>query len=93
MVAALTVEFVLIKDDLSVRNARRLLLTDLAFGASAGFVLIIGFLRLFYFEKGPSYYFHSVPFIAKLSLFAFIALLSLYPTLEFLWSYSSCVRH
>lgn len=39
---------------------------------------------MFYFEKGASYYFHSIPFIAKISLFAVVAVLSIYPTVEFL---------
>lgn len=89
LVAALVVEFVLIRDDLTVRRARSLQLADAAIGASAGIVLMVGFLRVFYFEKGASYYFHSVPFIAKLSLFVIIALLSIYPTIEFLsWTKS-----
>jgi uncharacterized membrane protein len=49
-----------------------------------GAVLAIGFLRVIYFEKGATYYFHSAPFIAKLSLFAIIGLVSIYPTVEFL---------
>ena len=84
LVAALVLEFVLVKDDLSVKTARKLLLADLVLGASAFVVLIVGFLRVLYFEKGASYYFHSVPFIAKLSLFVIVALLSIYPTVEFL---------
>lgn len=83
LVAALTVEFLLIRDELSVKSARRLQLADLAYGASAGLVLTIGLLRVFYFEKGGSYYFHSAPFIAKLCLFVAIGLMSIYPTLEF----------
>ena len=47
-------------------------------------VLAVGLLRVFYFEKGSSYYFHSAPFIAKLSLFAIVAMLSIYPTVVFL---------
>lgn len=35
-------------------------------------MLVAGFPRGFYFEKGASYYFHSVPFIAKPSLFEVI---------------------
>jgi putative membrane protein len=84
LVAALVLEFVLVKDDLSVKTARKLLLADLVLGASAFVMLIVGFLRVLYFEKGASYYFHSVPFIAKLSLFVIVALLSIYPTVEFL---------
>jgi len=47
-------------------------------------VLVIGLLRVFYFEKGASYYFHSIPFIVKLSLFAVVGLVSIYPTMQFL---------
>jgi len=83
-VAALAVEFVLLRSELSVRTARKLQLADLVVGVSAGVVLAVGLLRVFYFEKGSSYYFHSAPFIAKLSLFAIVAMLSIYPTVVFL---------
>ena len=83
-VAALVVEFVLIKDELSIRTARKLLVADLVAGVSAGAVLVAGLLRVFFFEKGAAYYAHSAPFLAKVSLFAIIALLSIRPTLEFL---------
>jgi putative membrane protein len=81
---ALFIELVLIKGDLTLWSARKLLLYDLIFGISAGIVLIIGFLRVAYFEKGAYYYFHSVPFIAKISLFAIAGVVSIYPTMEFL---------
>ena len=83
-VSGLVLEFVLIKDELSARTARRLLLVDLVAGASAGVLLVAGLLRVFFFEKGAAYYFHSVPFLAKLSLFVIVALLSIGPTVEFL---------
>lgn len=84
LVAALTAELVLIRGELSLENARRILRFDVAYGASAGMLLVIGFLRVFYFEKGAAYYFHSAPFLAKLAVFAAVGLLSAYPTLEFL---------
>ena len=84
LVAALAVEFVLLRGELTLRTARKLQLVDMVFGVSAGIVLVIGLLRVFYFEKGASYYFHSAPFIAKLSLFVMVGLLSIYPTVEFL---------
>jgi len=84
LVAAIAVEFVLIRDELTVRTARRLQVADTILGISAGVVLVVGLLRVFYFEKGADYYFHSVPFIAKLSLFVIVALLSIYPTVVFL---------
>ena len=87
LVAALVLEFVLIKGELDARSARRLQLTDMVFGLSSGTVLVVGLLRVFYFEKGAGYYFHSAPFIAKLILFLIVGLLSIVPTLEFLsWS-------
>lgn len=84
LVAALVLEFVLVKGELTLGSARRLLFADLALGISAGVVLVVGLLRVFYFEKGAAYYFHNAPFIAKLSLFVLIALLSIYPTVEFM---------
>src|SRR5437899_7176000 len=89
LVAALGIEFILIRGELTLGTARRLRLVDMVFGMSSGVVLVVGLLRVFYFEKGASYYFHSAPFIAKLSLFAIVGLLSIYPTLEFAsWSKS-----
>ena len=84
LVAALAVEFVLVRDEITLQAARRLLLADLVLGASAGSILVVGLLRVFFFEKGADYYFHSAPFIAKVSLFVLIALLSIYPTVVFL---------
>lgn len=84
LAGALAIEFVLIRDELTLRSARRLLIADAVLGAAAGVVLAAGLLRVFYFEKGAAYYFHSVPFIAKVALFVAIALLSIYPTVTFL---------
>lgn len=83
LVAALVVEFILVRDELTLKSARQLQLADAAFGVSAGVVLVVGLLRVFHFEKGEAYYIHSVPFIAKVSLFAIVGLLSIYPTLAF----------
>lgn len=46
LVAALVIELVLTKDDIVVKNARRILFADLAFGVSAGVVLVMGLLRV-----------------------------------------------
>jgi putative membrane protein len=58
--------------------------TDNIVGAAAGAVLIIGMLRVVYFEKGPGYYWHDLFFIAKFSAFIIAALISIYPTVIFL---------
>jgi putative membrane protein len=84
LVAALVVEFVLIRDELSAKSARKILVADLALAISATVILVVGLLRVFYFEKGPSYYFQNTSFIAKLTLFVLVALLSAYPTIQFL---------
>jgi putative membrane protein len=82
--AALVVELVLIREELTFRTARRLQVADLMFGLSAAVVLAVGALRVVYLEKGAAYYFHNVAFIAKISLFVVVALLSIYPTVTFL---------
>jgi putative membrane protein len=84
LVSALAIEFVLIRGELTHRNARALLIIDAIFGASAGLILVVGLLRVFYFEKGADYYFHDIPFLIKLSLFVLIGVLSIYPTRQFL---------
>jgi putative membrane protein len=82
--AAILVEFVLINAELTAANARRLARTDIMLGISAGVVLVIGALRVFYFEKGADYYFDSAFFLAKLGLFIAVGLLSIIPTLAFI---------
>jgi len=84
VVAAVMVELVLIKGELTVGAARSLLRMDGLYGLSASVVLVVGFLRVFYTEKGSAYYFGSGTFIAKIVLFGVVALLSIYPTVQFL---------
>jgi putative membrane protein len=84
LVAALAIEFVLLRGELTAQRARQVLAADAIFGISAGVILLVGLARVFHLEKGAAYYFHSIPFLAKLSLFAIIGLLSIYPTVQFL---------
>lgn len=84
LVAALVVEFVLIRDPLTPPLARRLARADMVLGISATVLAVVGLLRVFYFEKGAAFYFHNAAFIAKLVLFILVALLSIYPTVKFL---------
>ena len=87
VVATLAAEVVLFKPPLTVVQARRLQKTDSLFGISAGVVLVVGLLRVFFFEKGAGYYFADAFFLAKLSAFVIAALISIYPTVLFLsWS-------
>lgn len=81
---SLMAELVLLRDELTLSNARSLLRMDAAYGISAAVLLMAGLIRVFYTEKGADYYFHSAPFIAKLSLFVVVGVLSIQPTLRFL---------
>ena len=83
VVGALAAEFVLLRGPLTIERARQVRVVDAVLGLAAGLVLVIGLLRVFLFEKGAAYYFHSVPFIAKVVLFLIVGLLSIYPTVEF----------
>ena len=84
LVGALAIEFALIRQELTLASARRLQATDLVLGIAASLLLVIGLLRVFFFEKGAVYYWHSHAFLTKFSLFVIVALLSIIPTLEFL---------
>jgi putative membrane protein len=84
LVSAVAIEFALIRGELTLSSARRLQVTDLVLGVAAGALLVIGLLRVFLFEKGASYYFHSHAFLTKFSLFIVVGLLSIIPTMEFL---------
>ena len=82
--AAVMIELVLTKGELTVTSARSLLRMDALYGVSASILLVVGFLRVYYTEKGSAYYFGSGTFIAKIALFAVVGLLSIYPTVQFL---------
>ena len=84
LVAAVAIQFALIRGELTLSSARRLVVTDMLYGIAAGALLVIGLSRVFFFEKGADYYFHSHAFLAKFSLFVVVGLLSIVPTLEFL---------
>jgi len=89
LVGALAAEFVLIRGELDVKTAARVLAADAVYGASAGIVVVVGLLRVFYFEKGAAYYLHSVPFLLKFALVVVAGGLSMVPTREYLSWYKS----
>ena len=65
-------------------EARRIQRADRWYGILAGVVLVVGFLRVFYFEKGREFYTANPFFHAKLTLFLAVGLLSIYPTMRFI---------
>ncbi len=84
LVGTLAAEMVLFKPPLTLAQARRLQRTDRLFGAAATILLVVGLLRVFYFEKGAGYYFANGFFLAKLALFIIAGLISIYPTMLFI---------
>lgn len=83
LVAALAIEFLLIRQEITLANARRLLMVDSIYGTAAGVLLVVGLLRVFFFEKGYLYYFGSHAFLTKLGLFILVGIVSAIPTIEF----------
>jgi len=81
LTTTLVLQLGLLSESISVATARRILRADRVSGIAATLVLIFGFLRVYYFEKGADYYFDNTFFLIKLALFIAAALISIYPTL------------
>lgn len=84
LTAALVYEFVAYRRGLTVAEARRIQRVDLVYGISAGLLIVVGLLRVFYFEKGPNFYLNNHVFWTKMALFVLIGLLSIYPTIRYI---------
>ena len=84
LISMLVVEWVVYDRKLNAKQARALMTADGLLGISAVFVIITGFLKVFYFGKGADYYFSNYIFYTKLGLVLVIWLLSIYPTIRFL---------
>jgi len=80
----LSAEMLTLKQPLTLASARKIQIYDAIYGVSAILILIIGGLRVMYFEKGADYYMHSAPFIAKMILFIIVGLISIHPTVTFI---------
>jgi len=80
LVAMLAVEVASFRPPFSAVQGRRLQRIDLAFGASATLLLIVGLMRVTWYGKGPGYYWHDVYFLIKFGAFVAAALISIYPT-------------
>jgi putative membrane protein len=81
LTTTLVLQLGLLSDSISVVTARRIQRADRVSGIAAVLVLIFGFLRVIYFEKGADYYFDNTFFLIKMTLFIAVGLISIYPTL------------
>jgi putative membrane protein len=84
LTGAIIYEHITFRKDLSLAEARRIQIMDIIYGISAGVLVIVGLLRVFYFEKGAAFYAQNWFFWTKMLGFALAGLLSIYPTLRFL---------
>lgn len=84
VVVSLVYERITFRPSLSITDAKRIQKADLIYGISALTVLIVGFIRIYFFEKGSNFYFSSPFFYVKLGAFSLVGLLSIYPTIRFL---------
>ncbi|HSD38836.1 MAG TPA: DUF2214 family protein [Rhodocyclaceae bacterium] len=84
VVATVTTEWLTLNRTPSHAEAQRLQRIDMWYGIFAMLLLVVGFLRVFHFEKGSAFYFSNHFFWIKLALFAVVGLLSIYPTVLFL---------
>jgi putative membrane protein len=84
LVASVVYEFVAFRKGMTVEEARRIQRMDLAYGISAGLLLVVGLLRVFVFEKGVNFYMNSPFFWVKMAAFLLVALLSIDPTIRYL---------
>jgi putative membrane protein len=82
--ATLVYEFVAFRKNLTVYEARRILQVDAAYGISAGILIVVGLLRVYFFEKGPAFYTNNTMYWVKMGLFILAGLISIYPTIRFL---------
>ena len=84
LVASVVYEFIAYRKGMSMEEARRIQRADLMYGISAGLLLVVGLLRVFFFEKGLNFYIQSPFFWVKMGTFLIVALLSIDPTIRYL---------
>ena len=84
LVACVVYEFIAYRQGLTIEEARRIQRADLMYGISAGLLLVVGILRVIYFEKGWAFYSQSPFFWVKMNTFLITGLLSIDPTIRYL---------
>ncbi len=84
LVACVVYEFIAFRKGLTIEEARRIQRADMFYGISAGLLLIIGLLRVFFFEKGAAFYGQSPFFWVKMGAFLIVGLLSIDPTIRYI---------
>ena len=84
LTACLVYEFIAYHKNMGLAEIRRIQRVDLVYGISAGLLLLIGFLRVFFFEKGINFYLNNPFFWVKMTAFLLVGLLSIDPTIRYI---------
>ena len=84
IIGILGAEAGLVQDGMDGRQANRVAVLDRGYGAAAGLLLVVGFLRVFYGARGADFYLHNPVFWAKIGVFALAGALSVPPTIRFI---------
>jgi putative membrane protein len=77
-------ELMMVRPGMDAATVRRVAAIDLAYGALAGLILIVGFARAGMAAKGWAYYSHNAFFWAKVGTFLLVGLISVPPTLGYI---------
>jgi len=84
LMATLLAEHVMLHAQMPPVHLQRVARTDLFYGIAAGIVFLTGLLRFAYFGKGIHFYLGNPLFYVKVGMFLLVALISIYPTMQFL---------
>jgi putative membrane protein len=84
LTACLVYEFIAYRKNMGIAEIRRIQRVDLVYGISAGLLVLVGLLRVFFFEKGVNFYVNNPFFWVKMVAFLLVGLLSIDPTIRYI---------
>ncbi len=84
LAASLIYEFISYHRNMNMGEIRRIQRVDLAYGISAGLLLVVGVLRVVFFEKGVNFYVNNPFFWVKMLAFLLVGVLSIDPTIRYI---------
>jgi len=84
VVATVFLEWQTMSPEPTHAEALRLQRCDRLYGQFAMLLVVVGLLRVYFFEKGKAFYFGNPVFNAKMTLFVLVGLVSIYPTIRFI---------
>lgn len=84
LVACVVYEFIAFRRNMGKDEIRRIQRVDLVYGISAGLLLVVGVLRVVFFEKGANFYMNNPFFWVKMDAFLIVGLLSIDPTIRYI---------